>query len=146
MIDGWRHVSLAEEETNPEKPGSRWELSSALGIDAFNFNVGVLSPGERLSQNHFHYHENQRELFYVVEGRCRVETGDEGFEMGVDEAVAFEAGEEGTHVIHNPFDEPCKLVAIGWPPDGRFPVHQLRETDALLEERYGDADPDFDGG
>lgn len=48
--------------------------------------------------------------------------------MGVDEAVAFEKGEASAHVLHNPFDEPCTLVAIGWPPEGRYPVHRLEET------------------
>ncbi len=131
MGDGWQHVSLSESTTNPEKPGRRWELSPELGIEAFNFNVAVLDPGERLSQNHFHYHENQQELFFVVEGRCRVETNEEGFEMGVDEAVVFEKGRGGAHLIHNPTEEPCKLVAIGWPPEGRRPVHQLERTDAV---------------
>ncbi|MFC6906445.1 cupin domain-containing protein [Halalkalicoccus tibetensis] len=131
MADGWHHVTLSKAATNPEKPGERWELSPELGIGTFNFNVAVLEPDDRLSQNHFHYHENQRELFLVVEGRCRVETAEEGFEMGVDEAVAFEKGKAGAHVIHNPFGEPCKVVAVGWPADGRYPVHQLEPTDAV---------------
>jgi uncharacterized cupin superfamily protein len=134
MTRGWRHVSLNDVGTNPEKPGDRWELSPELGIDAFNVNVAILEPDERLSQNHFHYHENQQELFYVVSGRCRVETPEEGFAMGADEVVAFEEGKAGAHVIHNPYDEPCKVVAIGWPPEGRYPVHQLEET-ATVRER-----------
>lgn len=141
MTDGWRRVSLDGAETNPEKPGERWELSSALGVDAFNFNVAILDPEDRLSRNHFHYHENQQELFYVVSGRCRVETPEGGFEMGVDEAVAFEKGEAGAHVIHNPFDEPCKLVAIGWPPEGRYPVHQLEETADVYDGGWTVNDP-----
>lgn len=135
MTDGWKHIAVPDVEQNVEKPGKRWELSPELGIEPFNFNVAVLEPGERLSQNHFHYHENQQELFYVIGGRCRVETRTDGFEMGIDEIVAFAAGEEGAHVVYNPFDEPCKLVAIGWPPEGRYPVHQLEKTETLLEQR-----------
>ncbi len=126
MSDGWKHIPLSGVERNPEKPGKRWEISPELGIETFNLNVAVLDPEERLSQNQFHYHENQQELFFVVEGRCRVETREESFEMGIDEAVVFEKGEAGAHVVYNPFEEPCKLVAIGWPPDGRYPVHQLK--------------------
>jgi hypothetical protein len=44
-------------------------------------------------------------------------------------------------VIHNPFDEPCRLVAIGWPQDGRYPVHQLLTTE---EVRAAQADADDD--
>ncbi|WP_331233014.1 cupin domain-containing protein [Natronorarus salvus] len=141
MAEGYRRVSLDEVGTNPEKPGSRWELSSALGVDAFNLNVAVLEAGERLSQNQFHYHENQQEAFYVAEGRCRVEAREEGFELETTDTVAFEAGEVGTHVIYNPFEEPCRLVGIGWPPEGRHPVHQVETVDALLEERYGKEGP-----
>ena len=138
MADGYRHVPLSEAETNPEKPGTRWELSPELGIDAFNLNVAVLESGERLSQNQFHYHEHQREAFYVAEGRCRVETREEGFDLETTDTIAFEAGEVGTHVLYNPFDDPCRLVGIGWPPEGRFPVHQVETLDSLLEERYGE--------
>lgn len=132
MGDGWKRVSLSETAQNPEKPGKRWELSQELGIEAFNFNVAILDPGERLSQNHFHYHENQRELFYLIEGTCRVETGEKGFELGVDEAVVFEEGEAGAHLIYNPSEESCKLLAVGWPPEGRYPVHQVEAIDEFM--------------
>lgn len=138
MGDGWKHVTLDDLETNREKPGNRWEASPALGIDAFNFNIAVLEQGERLSQNHFHYHENQQELFYVVTGACRVETWDETFTLSEDEIVSFEKGEKGAHVLHNPFEESCKLAAIGWPQDGRYPVHQLETTAAVESLREED--------
>jgi uncharacterized cupin superfamily protein len=141
MKDGWRRVSLTELETNPDKPGNRWEASPALDIDAFNFNVAVLDVGDRLSQNQFHYHENQRELFYVVDGACRAETTDETVTLGEDDLIVFDSGEEGAHVIHNPFEEPCKLVGIGWPQDGRFPVHQLATVDEVVKrDGSGDAE------
>ena len=131
MPDGYSHASLSDLETNPEKPGSRWELSPALGIEDFNVNVAVLEPGERLSQSHYHYHEDQQEFFYVATGACRAEVPDGSVELSTDDVIVFDAGEPGAHVLYNPTEEPCKLVAIGWPPEGRHPVHQL-ET---LEER-----------
>lgn len=142
MADGDEHVSLDEIETNPEKPGDRWELSPILGIDGFNVNVGVLDPGERLSQNHYHYHEGQKEFFYVASGRCRAEVADGHLDLEPDDVLVFDSGEAGVHVIHNPYDEPCKLVAIGWPREDRYPVEQVATTDGLLEERYGSATPD----
>ncbi|ELY96280.1 cupin domain-containing protein [Natrialba taiwanensis] len=97
MVDDWEHTSLNDLGTNPEKPGRRWEVSPALGIDEFNFNVAVLEREERLSQNHFHYHENQKELFYVVSGACRVETREEGFTTTEDEFIVFRDGPGGAH-------------------------------------------------
>lgn len=130
----YKYRSLTEFEPNPEKPGKRWELSPELGIGSYNLNVAVLEPGERLSQTAYHYHENQRELYYPVAGRCRIEVDDGSFDVTEDEVALFEPGVN--HLIHNPFDEPCKIIAIGDPPDGRHPVHQVQSFEDLLDERY----------
>jgi uncharacterized cupin superfamily protein len=138
----YHHGTLDDFETNPEKPGRRWELSPPLGIDAYNFNVAILAPGDPLSQSGYHYHESQAELFYVIEGRCRVEIEDGGFTLDTDGVVHFAAGV--THLLHNPFDEPCKVVAVGSPPEGRYPVHQVASAEELLDRRYGDPSPSSD--
>lgn len=138
MSEGYTHVSLDEEETHPEKPGRRWELSPRLGIEDFNLNVAIIEPGERLSQTHFHFHHDQHELFYIAAGRCRGEAVDDGFDLETNDVVVFEGGEEGAHVLHNPFEEPCTIVAIGWPPEDRYPVTKVEVLEELLEERYGD--------
>lgn len=132
----YEHRSLGEFDPNPEKPGRRWELSPELGIEAYNLNIAVLEPDERLSQNAYHYHENQRELYYTVSGHYRIETDDGSFDVTEDEVAVFEPGVN--HLVHNPFDESCKLIAIGDPPDGRYPVHQVQSFDDLLTERYDD--------
>lgn len=136
MENGYSRSTLDEHLRNTEKPGQRWEVSPGLGIEGFNYNVATLAAGERLSQNAYHYHENQEEFFHVIEGRCRVEVEDGSFTLEADELVRFDAG--APHLIHNPFEERCKLVAIGSPPDGRFPVHQVQSYESLLEERYPD--------
>lgn len=136
----YEHYPLDEFETNPDKPGRRWELSPQIGIDDYNFNVAVLERGESLSENGYHYHENQREFFYLVDGQCQVEVEDGSFRLREDDVVLFEKGVE--HLLHNPFDEPTKVVAIGSPPDGRYPVEQVEPAETLLQERYGSATPD----
>ncbi|AUV83627.1 cupin domain-containing protein [Salinigranum rubrum] len=135
MTDGWQRLRLQDHETRADKPGQRWELSPLLDIEAFNLNVAVLEPGERLSQNHFHYHDDQEELIHVSDGRCRVEVADDRFVAEPGDTVRFAAGPEGVHLVHNPFDRPCRLVAIGWPPEGRRPVTQVRTSEELLAER-----------
>lgn len=135
MADGWQSLQLIENDTEAEKPGQRWELSPKLGIDDFNLNVAILEPGERLSQNHFHYHENQEELLHVAVGCCRVEVADDRFDAEPGDTVRFDAGEGGVHLVHNPFDELCRLVAIGWPPEGRYPVEKVKTRDELLADR-----------
>lgn len=135
MSDGWQCIRLDESESRTDKPGQRWELSPELGIDPFNFNVAVLEPGERLSQNHFHYHENQAELVHVAAGRCLVEVADDRFVAEQGDTVRFDAGESGVHLVHNSSDESCRLVAIGWPPEGRHPVERVKTREELLAER-----------
>lgn len=139
MMPSHVRATLDELDTNPEKPGRRWEVSPQLGIGDYNFNVAVLDPGEPLSQSGYHYHESQTEFFYVVSGRCRVETGDGSFDLEADGMVLFPRA--AVHLLHNPFDEPCKLVAIGSPPAGRRPSHQVRSSEELLAERYPDGSP-----
>lgn len=135
MSDGWTHVRPSETSSRDDKPGERFELSDDLGIEEFNLNVATLEPGERLSQNHFHYHENQEELIYVASGRCRVEVEDDRFVAEPNDVVRFDAGRDGAHLVHNPFDEPARLLALGWPPEGRRPVEMVKTIDELLAER-----------
>lgn len=139
---GWTHVRLDDEEPVPDKPARRWVLSPTLGIDAFNFNVAVLDPGERLSRTHFHYHEAHEELFHIAAGRCRIEVEDGGFVAEPGDTVAFDSGPSGVHLAHNPFDEPCRLVAIGWPPDATHPVQQVATREELLDARSTDGPED----
>jgi uncharacterized cupin superfamily protein len=129
---------LDESETNPDKPGRRWELSPQVGVDRFNYNVAVLRAGERLSQNAYHYHERQAEFFHVVENACRVEVDDGSFDLPADHVVHFEAGVN--HLLHNPFEADCRLIAVGAPPEGRYPVHQVQSYEDLVEARYPNGD------
>lgn len=142
MADGWTHLGVEELDQRPDKPGRRWELSPELGIDAFNLNVAVLDPDERLSQNQFHYHETQQELVYVATGRCQVEVAEDRFVAEANDIVRFDAGKKGVHLVHNPFEDPCRLVAIGWPPEGRRPVEQVETLSELLADRGSSSDAD----
>lgn len=135
MTDGWQSIRLTENEPRENKPGQRWELSPELGIDVFNLNIAILEPSERLSQNHFHYHENQEELIHVAAGRCCVEVANDCFDAEPGDTVKFDASDDGVHLIHNPFEESCRLVAIGWPPDGRYPIKEVKTHEELLTER-----------
>ena len=135
----YHHHAIDEFETNPKKPGQRWELSPQLGIDEYNFNIAVLDRGEPLSQNGYHYHENQQEFFYMVDNRCQVEVEEGAFCLREDEVVRFCKGV--SHLLHNPFHETAKLICIGSPPEGRYPVKQTQSAAELLKDRYGSATP-----
>ena len=135
MTNRRRRANLTDLETNAQKPGQRYEVSPQLDLEAYNYNVATLDTGTGLSQNAYHYHENQTEFFHVLDGRCRVEVEDGAFVLDPDDLVAFEPGI--AHLLHNPYGRPCRVIAIGSPPDGRYPVEQVQSYDDLLEERYG---------
>ena len=138
------HRSLADFDPHPQKPGRRWAVSKELGLEEYNLNVGVLEEGDPLSQTHFHAHESQDECYYVLEGRCQLEVGDESVTVEADDVVRVPRGVP--HLVHNPhYDEPCKLIAIGSPPEGRYPVTMYDSYEHVLADRY-DGDDGDDGG
>lgn len=139
MTEGYDRLSLDDVPTNPEKPGERREVSPAIGIADYNYNVATLAPGTRLSQNAYHYHERQREFYHVLAGRVRVEVEDGAFVLGEDDLLRFDEGVP--HLLHNPYGDPARVVAVGAPPEGRRPVVQVQSYEDLLAERYPDGVP-----
>lgn len=136
----YTHRSLDEFEPHPHKPGRRWAVSRELGLDDYNLNIAVLEQGDPLSQTHFHAHEQQDEFYYVISGRCRLEVGDESVDVGADEVVTVPR--TVPHLVHNPYEPPCKLVAIGSPPEGRYPVTMYDNYENILDDRDESADGD----
>ena len=56
--------------------------------------------------------------------------------MGADEVAVTDPGVD--HLLHNPFKDECKLLAIGAPPEGRYPGEQIHSYEEILDERYGE--------
>lgn len=135
----YRRATLSDLDANPEKPGERYEVSPQLALSGYNYNVATVETDTTLSQNDYHYHENQAEFFHVLNGHCRVEVEEGAFDLAADDLVVFEAGVP--HLLHNPYEPVCRVIAIGSPPEGRYPVHQVQSYEDLLDERYDGAVP-----
>jgi mannose-6-phosphate isomerase-like protein (cupin superfamily) len=133
MADAYERTALTELTPTPEKPAERFEITAALGLSGYNFNVAVLDAGERLPQSGLHYHDAQEEFFYVVDGRCRVELADESVDLDRDEMIVIRPGT--AQMIHNPFGEQCKLIAIGYPPEGHATAEIVKPAEEVLAER-----------
>lgn len=133
MVAAYKRAALRELTPNPAKPAARFEITEALGLSGYNFNVAVLDAGERLPQSGLHYHDAQEEFFFVVAGRCRVELADEQIDLAQDEMIVIRPGT--AQMIHNPFDEQCKLIAIGYPPEGHATAEMVKSADEVLGER-----------
>ena len=93
-------------------------LSVAAGLDYQDSPLGMrvyeLAPGEQ-SGLAYHYHDDQVEAFYVLDGTLHVETPDEEFVVEADQAFFVDPG--SPQRAYNPADaaDPVRILAIGAP-------------------------------
>lgn len=115
---GYHHVVTADLEQFDDRPTDVRSISTAAGLDyqgsPLGLRVYTADPGEQLPLV-YHYHDEQTEVFYVLEGALHVKTPDETFVIEADEA--FVAEPESPHLAHNPedADEAVRVLAIGAP-------------------------------
>ncbi|WP_299236378.1 cupin domain-containing protein [Natronomonas sp.] len=115
---GYHHVPIADLEQHDDRAADVRSISGAVGLDhdgsPLGLRVYVLEPGEQAPLT-YHYHDEQTEVFYVLEGELAVETPDATFAVGADEAFVAEPG--SPHRAHNPAaaDAPVRTLAMGAP-------------------------------
>ncbi len=134
--------------------GAQIPLAIMGGARDIGVNLVTLSPGRQNCP--FHWHLREEEHFYVLEGRCVLRSGTERYDMGAGDYVCFPAGTRVGHCFENPYDEPCRLLAIGgrddgeiagYPDSGKMKLRGLglivplveRSLDYWKGERTGDA-------
>lgn len=115
---GYHHVDTENLEQFDDRPVDVRSISTAAGLDyqgsPLGLRVYAAEPGEQLPLA-YHYHDEQVEAFYVLEGTLHVETPEETFVVETDEAFVVEPG--NPHRAHNPEDatETTRVLAIGAP-------------------------------
>ncbi len=111
---GYRVVDPTEVEPVPDRPCELRRISEAAGLSQLAVNRFSADPGEQLPLA-YHYHDEQEELFYVVEGTLAVETPDETYE--VTEKSFFAVEPKSPQRAYNPADadERVTVVAVGAP-------------------------------
>jgi uncharacterized cupin superfamily protein len=90
---------------------SRKRLGRAAGLTHFGVNVCTLKPGAASSQRH--WHENEDELVYVLEGEVvlREDEGETVLKPG--DAAAWKAGVPDGHCIVNRSDRDAVFIEVG---------------------------------
>lgn len=115
---GYHHVVTDELEQFDDRPTDVRSISTAAGLDYQGSPLGLrvyeVDPGKQLPLT-YHYHDEQTEVFYVLEGTLHVETPEDDFVVEADEA--FVAEPESPHRAHNPEDADASVrtLAIGAP-------------------------------
>ena len=93
-------------------------LSEAAGYDYQDSILGLriytLAPGEQ-SGLMYHYHDEQVEVFYVLEGTLFVETPEETFEVESGRAFFVDPGSPQRAYNPEDADSATRILAIGAP-------------------------------
>lgn len=128
VIDPYDHDPL------PDRPSTAWEISDhyvlppdaegsgpteqrpdpGRGPEQVGMRLYLAHPGEQLP-NRYHYHEEQEEIFFVVEGELHVETPEGDFVVGPHQVFVVEPG--SPHRGFNPADSgtDLRVLSIGAP-------------------------------
>ncbi len=91
--------------------GGEIPLGDLGGARDIGVNLVELVPGRQSAPLHWHLREEEH--FYVLAGRCVLRVDDARHVMGPGDYVCFPPATRVAHCFENPYDEPCRLLAIG---------------------------------
>jgi len=100
----------------PCRPRERRRLGDAAGLSQFGVNLLRLPPGAWSSQRHWHF--QQDEFVYVLEGEVVLVTdaGEETLKPG--DCAGFKAGEEDGHHLQNRSQADAVILEVGTRVEG----------------------------
>ncbi|MEP0322896.1 MULTISPECIES: cupin domain-containing protein [Hyphomicrobiales] len=87
------------------------KLGDAAGLTQFGVNLCRLPPGAWSSQRHWHTDED--ELIYVLEGEVTLVTDDGEEILQAGDAAGFKAGDETGHCFQNRSEADVVLLEVG---------------------------------
>ncbi|MFW2542177.1 cupin domain-containing protein [Primorskyibacter sp. 2E107] len=112
-------------------------FSDSGGLSQFGAAEEILPPGSRSSN--LHWHEEEDEFVYVLEGTLVLCEGDSEDTLAVGDAACFRAGAREGHCLENRSDAPARLLVVGTraPRDRvHYPQHnRVQHVDRRNEER-----------
>lgn len=111
-------IDAADLDQWDDRPTDVRSLSVAAGYDYQDSKLGLrvyeLSPGEQSGLS-YHYHDEQVEAFYVLNGTLHVETPDEEYVVEADQALFVDPGSPQRAFNPESADGPVRVLAIGAP-------------------------------
>jgi len=103
------------------------------GLTQFGAFTETLSPGAR--SGNAHWHENEDEFIYVIEGTLRVFEGDVETDLNVGDAATFKAGVPVGHYLKNVTSKDVTYLVVG--TRAKTDVVHLTDEDAILVRGEG---------
>ena len=95
---------------NPRSVRHGRSLGDAKGLTQIGAHLVRVEPGRETTV--YHYHEDQEELVYILEGRARLEIAEETVEVGAGDFVGFPVGGPA-HLMTNVSDRDLVYLMIG---------------------------------
>lgn len=124
---GYRIVDVDDVEPEPDRSSECRKLSAPGGLDQMAINHFSPAPGEEIPLA-YHYHDEQEEAFYVLDGVLSVETPEGTFEVEEDELFVVDPGSPQRAFVPADADESATALAIGAPPtDGDVHAYEPDE-------------------
>ena len=115
---GYHHVDPDTLEQWDDRPVDVRSISAAAGLDYQDAKLGMrvydAEPGEQLPLS-YHFHDEQVEAFYVLEGTLRVQTPDGELVVGTDEVLVIDPGSPQRAFNPEGADESVRVLAVGAP-------------------------------
>lgn len=105
---------------------SKQALGNAAGLDQFGVNLTRLAPGARSSLSH--WHENEDEFVYMLEGEVTLVEGDGETVLKAGDAAGFKAGVKTGHHLENRSGSDALYLEVGTRAQaerGHYPNHDL---------------------
>lgn len=110
--------------------GNTFSVKTIVGdIDKCSANFVEVEPGNYAYG--YHYHEENEEVFYIINGKAVVKTEDGEINLKEGDAVCFPANKSGSHVISNASDSE-KLVYIDFGTANKPDVVHFTGTESGL--------------
>ena len=88
-----------------------WPPGDAGGLTQFGVNLETLFPGSMSS--HRHWHENEDEFVYLLEGEAVLIDDDGEHPIGPGDAAVFKAGDANGHHFQNRSDKSATFLVVG---------------------------------
>ena len=113
---GYEVVESRDVSPTEDRPCELRQLTAGTDPSTLAVNRYRVDPGEQIPIQ-YHYHDEQKQAFYVLSGTLVVETPDGAYT--VDSGSLFAVTPESAHRAHNPADADAavEVLAMGAPAD-----------------------------
>ena len=108
---GYHVIDPDDLEPEPDRPSTMRHVGDAAGLETLGLRVYDVAPGEEIPLRGLHYHDEQEEAFYVVDGELSVETPERVYHVEAGQCFVVTPGH--AHRAYNDADADADLRVLG---------------------------------